>query len=1127
MSFVHLHTHSHYSLLDGVPKIPELIAAAKERDMPAIALTDHGNMYGAIEFYQEATKAGVKPIIGLEAYVAPEGMREKAPKERPYHMILLAKNYTGYQNLIELVSKANLEGFYRKPRIDIDLLRTHSEGLIGLSGCLSGHVARSLMTNGAKATEEVVKQYQDIFGPDHYYLEVQSNPNTPEQSTVNAGLLELHRSLGTPLVATNDVHYINPDDKEAQDVMLCIQTKNLLANQDRFTMSHEDYSLTPAEEMEELFKEYPGACENTVKIAEMVNIDITLGEIQTPHFELPDGVTDTGYLRELCDAGLKRRYDETTPEIRERLEYELDVISKTGFSSYFLIVQDFIMWAKNRNIAVGPGRGSAAGSLVAYLTGITDIDPIKYDLLFERFLNPERVSQPDVDTDFADIRRDDVLTYVEEKYGKDHVAQIITFGTMAARASIRDVGRVLGLSYGYCDRISKLIPMFTTLDQAIAQVPELSELINQDADAQRLIAIARKLEGVVRHTSTHACAVVITKEPLTTQIPLQKDQDGAIITQYSMNPVDNLGLLKMDFLGLKNLTIIEKTLEIVEATTGDVIDIEKLPLDDKPTFKLLQQANTVGIFQMESSGMRRYLRQLKPTEFEDIIAMVSLYRPGPMEFIPQYIDGKHGKREVTYIDERLKPILEKTYGIAVYQEQVLEIARQLAGYSYGEADILRKAVGKKIKKMLDEQEYKMIEGMMKNGISSKVAKEIWEFILPFARYGFNRSHAACYAMIGYRTAYLKAHYPAQFMAALMTSDADNTERIALEIQHARDLNLVVLPPDVNESFGTFAVVKSTLTSEQPEIRYGLHAVKNVGSHIIDVIVSQRKEGGEFTSIEDFLQRCSDRDLNKKSLESLIKVGALDRFGQRNQLLENMETLLQFNKRAEQEARTGQRNLFAGGDAAKSLPNLTLSPAPAVADRTRLDWEKELLGVYISGHPLETYREIIDQLSTSFAELKEMKSRTETTVIALIESVKQVTTKKGDRMAFAQIADYTGEVEALVFPKTFAKTSAIWNENAVVKIVGKTDKKDGSLKILVEEAELFDPSAKREIHIHVPEQLSKALFERMKGMMDRTPGAYLVHLKAGEKLINTKQFVDKSIQEDLERILGPETVDVIH
>lgn len=1094
--------------------------------MPAIALTDHGNMYGAIEFYQEALKAGVKPIIGLEAYIAPNGMQERAPKERPYHIVLLAKNYAGYQNLIKLVSLGNLEGFYRKPRIDLALLRKHSEGLIGLSGCLSGQVARSILTHGAEGTHDVVKEYQDIFGPDHFYLEVQSNPNTPEQTTVNAGLLELHNQLGTPLVATNDVHYINPEDREAQDAMLCIQTKNLLADKDRFTMSHEDYSLTPANEMVELFKDYPGACENTVKIADMVNIEITLGKIQTPHFQLPEGVTDESYLKELCEKGLSWRYNDVTPEIRDRLSYELDIISKTGFASYFLIVQDFIMWAKKRNIAVGPGRGSAAGSIVAYLTGITDIDPIKYDLLFERFLNPERVSQPDVDTDFADIRREDVLRYVEEKYGKDHVAQIITFGTMAARASIRDVGRVLGLSYGYCDRISKMIPMFATLDQAIEQVPELRALINEDSDAQRLIAIARKLEGVVRHTSTHACAVVITQDPLDTQIPLQKDQDGATITQYSMNPVDSLGLLKMDFLGLKNLTIIETTLEIIEATTGEKVDMEKIPLDDKQTFTLLQNANTIGVFQMESSGMRRYLKQLKPTEFEDIIAMVSLYRPGPMEFIPQYIDGKHGKREITYVDESLRPILEKTYGIAVYQEQVLEIARTVAGFTYGEADILRKAVGKKIKKMLDEQEYKMIDGMTKKGISSSVAKEIWEFILPFARYGFNRSHAACYAMIAYRTAYLKAHYPAQFMAALMTADADNSDRIALEMQHAQDLGLEVRPPDINESFGTFAVVKESLGTEKPAVRFGLQAVKNVGSHIIDVLVSSRKKDGPYTSIENFLQRANDRDLNKKSLEALIKVGTLDRFGERNMLLQNMDTLLQFNKRAEEEARTGQGNLFGGG-AAEALPNLTLTPAPPVPDKTRLEWEKELLGLYISGHPLEEYKDVIDKLSTPFAELKEMRSKSPVSIIVLITSVKIVTTKKGDRMAFAQIADYTGEIEALIFPKTFAETSPIWEPDAIVKIEGKTDKKDGSLKILVEKAELFDPSIKREIHVKVPEQLTKTLFDRLKGMMERTPGAYNVIFKAGDKSVDTKQYVDKIIQEDFERVLGPDSVDVIH
>lgn len=1124
MSFVHLHTHSHYSLLDGVPKIPELIAAAKKAGMPALALTDHGNLYGAIEFYQEAKKNGIQPIIGLEAYIAPNGIEEKTAKERPYHIILLAKNNEGYKQLIQLVSLAHLEGFYKKPRIDMEMLKKHSSGLIALSGCLSGHVARSLLTHGIEETKKVITSYQDIFGKDHFYLEVQENPNTPEQTTVNNGILALHHELGTPLVATNDVHYIEKDDAEAQDVLVCIQTKNLLANPDRFSMRSEDYSFTSAQEMEKRFAQYPGAVSNTLKIAEMIDIDITLGEIQTPHFALPEGKTEGSFLEELCEVGLEKRYKTITEEIRERLTYELDIIQKTGFASYFLIVQDFINWAKKEQIAVGPGRGSAAGSIVAYLTGITDIDPIEYDLLFERFLNPERISQPDVDTDFADIRRNDVLRYVEERYGKDHVAQIITFGTMAARASIRDVGRVLGLSYGYCDRIAKMIPMFTTLTQAIDEVSELSALISEDSDAERLVRIAKKLEGVVRHTSTHACAVVITKDPLTTQIPLQKDQDGAIITQYSMHPVDALGLLKMDFLGLKNLTIIETTLSIVEATTGEKIDLENIPLNDKKTFELLQQAKTVGIFQMESSGMRRYLKQLKPTEFEDIIAMVSLYRPGPMEFIPQYIDGKKGKREITYIDERLRPILEKTYGIAVYQEQVLEIARQLAGYSYGEADILRKAVGKKIKKLLDEQEYKMIDGMVKNGISSSVAKQIWEFILPFARYGFNRSHAACYAMIAYRTAYLKAHYTPQFMAALMTADADDSERIALQIQHAKDMGIEVLPPDVNESFGTFTVVKESLETEQPLIRFGLRAIKNVGNHIVEVITHSRKKEGPFLSLENFLQRISDKDLNKKSLESMIKAGALDSFGERNVLLANCETLLQLSKRAEEELRTGQKNLF--GSQNIDLPQLTLSPADPIDKKTLLQWEKELLGVYISGHPLEEYREYIDQCSTSFATLKNAPSKTAATIIGLVTAVSIITTKKGERMAFVHIADYTGEAEVLVFPQTFLETSMLWQEEAIVMIDGKTDKKDGSLKILVETAKIFDPKKLQEMHIRIPEKISTLLFQRISHLLKTKKGMCHVYFLVGEKKIDTKQFVDPSVKEDLEKILGSNVIDMV-
>ncbi len=1128
MSFVHLHTHSHYSLLDGVPKIPELIDRVKQLKMPAIALTDHGNLYGAIEFYQQAKKRGVKPIIGVEAYLAPSSMHERTPKERPFHIVLLAENNTGYENLIKLVTTSHLEGFYQKPRIDLDLLQQHSDGLIALSACLAGEIPRTILTKGYEDAVEVVKKYLNIFDTDHFYLEVQHKPSTPEQQQVNDVLLQLHNDLGVKLVATNDTHYIDPSDNEAQDVLVCIQTKQLLSEENRLSMRNEDYSLRPPQEMQELFSAYPGAIQNTIEIAERVQVDLEFGKIQMPYYHLPEGATPEQELRTLCENGLQKRYGNITDEVQKRLEYELEIINKTGFASYFLIVQDFINWAKEKGVAVGPGRGSAAGSLVSFLTNITDIDPIKYQLLFERFLNPERVSQPDIDTDFADIRRDDVLRYVEEKYGKDHVAQIITFGTMAARAVVRDVGRVLGLSYGYCDRIAKLIPMFTSLEQALKTVPELSEIIDNDPDAERLMTIARKLEGVVRHTSTHACAVVITKDPLTTTVPLQyvDQEDKTIVTQYSMNPIESLGLLKMDFLGLKNLTIIENTLDVVQATTNTEISIEDIPLNDKKTYALLKQANTIGVFQLESSGMRRYLKQLKPTEFEDIIAMVALYRPGPMEFIPEYIQGKHGKRTITYLDKRLKPILEKTYGIAVYQEQVAEIARQLANFSYGEADVLRKAVGKKIKSLLDEQGQKLISGMIQNGISQSVAQKIWNFILPFARYGFNRSHAACYAMIAYRTAYLKANYPAQFMAALMTSDDENTDRIAIEVNHAEQMGLTVLPPDINESFADFSVVKDSLEEESPRIRFGLRAVKNVGDHIVDVIIKERKQNGPYKSMEDLLTRVQDKDLNKKSLESLIKCGACDAFTERNTLLMNIESLLHFSKRTQEEKRSGQGNLF-GSVQGLQAPALRLAEAPPVTDQEQLSWEKELLGLYISGHPLADYRTTLERDSIPFETLKKHPKGRVVTLIGMVTTIKRVTTKNGEMMLFAGFADHTSEIEALVFPKVVQQYSTFWQEDALLKVRGKLDDKDGSIKILVEEVERWKPISEKKVIITVPTEIKKTVFEEFQQLLKESEGEYAVELHSDEKQIDTRQKIDQQTIEKVEKIFGQQNVDVIH
>ncbi|MBI2644740.1 DNA polymerase III subunit alpha [Candidatus Uhrbacteria bacterium] len=1057
MKFVNLHVHSHYSLLDGLSKFYEFVQHAKEVGMSALALTDHGALYGAIEFYQACTAAGIKPIIGVETYLTSRGRHKKSSREddERFHLLLLAKNFIGYKNLIKLVTAAHLEGFYYKPRIDFELLETYHEGIIASSACINGQIGQAILRGSDP--DPVLKQYYTIFGKD-FYLELQHHPSLSEQQIINKGLVQLSKKHGIPLIATTDSHYFRSEDAEAHDVLLCLQTKKEKKDTNRLCMLGEDFSFVSWQRTVDAFcDDIPQAIENTCMIADQCDLKIPMGKTILPNYDLPPEVTTESHLHALCDAGVEFRYGqegEQNKEIQNRLSYELDVIISSGFAAYFLIVQDFVNWAKKQGIIVGPGRGSAAGSLVAYLLNITNIDPLKYDLLFERFLNPARVSMPDIDLDFADTRRDEVLGYVEKKYGKEHVAHIITFGTMAARVSVRDVGRVLGAPYTFCDTLAKAIPMHMGLSESLEKVQEFRALYDAHEQARQIVDIAKKLEGVARHTSMHACGVVITEEPVSAYAPCQyvSPDDKTVVTQYSLHPIEDLGLLKIDFLGLSNLTILENARNFVKKTQGLEIDFNTISFDDKKTFALLREGRTTGVFQLESGGMKRYLKMLKPTEIEDIIAMVALYRPGPIELIPDYIAGKHGKRVPTYLHEKLRPILEKTNGVAVYQEQLMKIAQDLAGFSLGEADLLRKAVGKKIAKLLKEQKEKFIKGCVKNGVSKSVAEKVFEFIEPFAGYGFNRSHAACYAVIAYHTAFMKANYPAEFMAALLTSDQDAIDRIAVEVEECRQMGIEVLQPDVNESDVMFTAVAHAEKSAPDTIRFGLLAVKNVGEHIAQEIITEREKNGTYANLENFLQRVQDKDMNKKSLESLIRSGALDRFGDRNEMYYNSDKLLSFNRKISQEQHTRQTSLFGSSF---SVSTLRLDPAPALDTQEKLAWERELLGLYISQHPMQGITDLVRRYVIPCRQAKSGRDGTPVKVCGVITQSKKILTRKNEPMLFAKIEDTSDSIEVIVFPKLYKDTLALWQDGSIIAIDGAISLKDAETKIICNKARLID------------------------------------------------------------------------
>lgn len=1052
VEFVHLHVHSHYSMLDGMGKIPNLVTKAKNDGQPALALTDHGVMHGIIEFYEECKKQGIKPILGLEAYVAPRKMKDKQPRidSSAYHLILLAKNEAGYKNLMRLTSIAHLEGYYYKPRIDKAILKKYSEGIIACSACVQGEIPRRALEN-LEQGRKAIREYLEIFPKDDLYLEVQYHPKTvPEQAAANEKMFKLAEEFGLKVIATNDPHYINSDDNIAHDALMCLQTGKLVGDGSRLTMIGDDYSLLSSEQVAKNFSDHPEVLKNTLEVADKCNVEIELGKFQFPEFPLPSGETYETYLRKLIDERLPEIVDRITPEMKKRIDYEFKVIKDKGYLGYFLIVQDFFHFAKENGIPTNT-RGSAAGCFISYALGITgkQLNPLEYNLPFERFLNPFRPSAPDIDADIADAGRDEIIRYVAKKYGQDHVAQIVTFGTMAARMAVRDVGRVLGMSYSEVDVIAKLIPpMKTTLDQALEQIAELKNLYDSDPRVKQCIDIAKRLEGVVRHASVHAAGVVIAPEEITNYTPVMMDAKGdRLITQYEMHTVgeDGVGLIKMDFLGLANLSIIQNVIKIVAKTRDLKVILDEIPLDDKKTFQLLSRGETIGVFQLESEGMRKNIKELRPTTIHDIMAMVALYRPGPMAFIPEYISRKHNPERIRYADPRMEKILDKSLGLIVYQDDVLQIALELAGYNWEEVDKFRKAIGKKIAKEMAAQKEKFFKQIIERGMEKGVANELWNQIETFAGYGFNKAHAASYGLVAYQTAYLKANFPPEYMSALMTSNKGDLDKLAMEIEECKRMNIPVLPPSVNESFVDFGVVKDT-----GNVRFGLSAIKHVGEAVAEEIVEERKVGGKFSDVEDFIVRLGPKVINKKSLEALSMAGALDDLAERNELLFNMERMLSFASGIKKDKDSKQTSLFSA-DAAP-VAAIEFEETKPADKKQRLAWERELLGMYVSEHPLSEIAPIIEpHQQKKIAEINEEMENEFVRVAGIITSVQEILTRKNNqKMAFIKIEDQTRAIESLIFPKVFALNPEIFNADKVVVVDGFISNKDGQLKILVEE-----------------------------------------------------------------------------
>ena len=1052
--FVHCHLHTEYSLLDGESRIDPLMTRAAALGMQAISLTDHGAMYGAIEFYESARAHHLKPIIGVEAYVAARGMTDRDPKldAAAYHLVLLARNDEGYRNLLKLTTAAHLDGFYYKPRIDRALLAKHGRGLIGLSACLNGEIPRAILRDDMEAARTLAGAYKEIFGPEHFYLELQ-NHGIAEQAALTKGLATLARETGLPLIATNDVHYVTRDEADAQDALMCIQMGIDLGQKDKPRMGDvPEFYLKGPDEMAARFKEHPEALRSSLAIAEMCDLELETGTTRLPHFPLPEGETADSYLKQLCEAGLRRIYGTVTPALEERLAYELGVIGKTGYAAYFLIVQDFVGFARGRGIYTTV-RGSAAGSLVLYACGVTDVDPIAYRLPFDRFLNLERYTMPDIDVDFMDSRRDEVIKYVVDKYGADRVAQIITFGTLGARAAIRDLGRVMGLPYGDVDRIAKLVPgANVSLQDALAAEPELRAAAESSPQIRQLMDMAQKLEGVARHASTHAAGVIISRDPLTDHVPLQRATKGDLLmTQYDMNSVARLGLLKIDFLGLTNLTILDAAIHLIRETKGIAIDLQRLPLDDKPTYALLGSGDTTGIFQLEGRGMTRYLRELKPDRIEDVMAMVALFRPGPMANIPSYIRRKHGQEKVTYLHPRLEPVLKETYGVMVYQEDIMTVAQAIAGYTLAEADVLCYAIRKKIKDRLLAQREKFVKGARANGVDAKTVDLIFEQFEPFARYGFNRAHAACYGLIAYYTAYLKARHAPEYMTALLSSIAGDMEKVAQAVSECARMDLQVLPPDINESAASF-------TTDGRVIRFGLAAVRNVGVGAIDVVIAAREAGGPFTGLADFCGRVDTRLVNQRVIASLIKAGAFDRIGSRAQMLQTLDAVVERAQRSQRARNEAQTGLFGDfGAPAVDAP----AAETAVQEFTKeelLAMEREMLGLYISDHPLRRWAPVLAKRTTAtIGQLADLPDRREVTVGGLVGTVKRSMTRSGSTMAFVTLEDLTGSIEVLVFPRAYEQYGLSLKRDTVVLMRGKLDVEEQSVKLLCDEVIALPPS----------------------------------------------------------------------